>query len=46
VFDRRQGGVEHSGFGLGFERFIMFISGMKNIRDVVLCPRTSKSINF
>lgn len=43
---RRQGTVEHAGFGLGFERLIMFISGMQNIRDVILCPRSPKSINF
>ena len=43
---RRQGGVEHAGFGLGFERLIMYVTGMKNIRDVILCPRTPKSIHF
>ena len=43
---RRQGSVEHAGFGLGFERLLMYITGMKNIRDVTLCPRTPKSIQF
>ena len=43
---RRQGSVIHSGFGVGFERLVMFISGMQNIRDVILCPRSAKSINF
>lgn len=43
---RRQGSVVHSGFGVGFERLVMFISGMQNIRDVILCPRSAKSINF
>ena len=43
---RRQGTVKHSGFGLGFERLVMFISGMQNIRDVTLSPRAAKSINF
>ena len=43
---RRQGTVKHSGFGVGFERLVMYISGMQNIRDVTLCPRSAKSINF
>lgn len=43
---RRQGSVVHSGFGVGFERLVMFVSGMQNIRDVILCPRSAKSINF
>jgi asparaginyl-tRNA synthetase len=37
---RRFGGVEHAGFGLGFERMIMYLTGMKNIRDVIPFPRT------
>ncbi|MCL1983064.1 MAG: asparagine--tRNA ligase [Clostridiales bacterium] len=37
---RRFGGVKHSGFGMGFERLLMYLSGMANIRDVVSFPRT------
>ena len=37
---RRFGSVPHSGFGLGFERILMYITGMQNIRDVILYPRT------
>ena len=40
---RKFGTVEHSGFGLGFDRLIMFITGMSNIRDVIPFPRTPKS---
>lgn len=36
---RRYGSVPHSGFGLGFERFLMYVTGMQNIRDVIPCPR-------
>ncbi|HOJ65317.1 MAG TPA: asparagine--tRNA ligase [Spirochaetota bacterium] len=43
---RKFGTVPHSGFGLGFERLIQYISGMQNIRDVIPFPRTYKSINF
>lgn len=43
---RRYGSVEHCGFGLGFERFIMFVTGIKNIRDVIPFPRTLNSIEF
>lgn len=43
---RRYGSVVHSGFGLGFERFVQFISGMGNIRDVIAFPRTPKSAEF
>ncbi|NOR75106.1 MAG: asparagine--tRNA ligase [Draconibacterium sp.] len=43
---RRFGSVEHSGFGLGFERFILFVTGMGNIRDVIAFPRTPKSADF
>jgi len=43
---RRYGGVEHAGFGLGFERLIQYISGMKNIRDVIAFPRTPKHAEF
>lgn len=37
---RKYGGVKHAGFGLGFERLIMYMTGMQNIRDVLLFPRT------
>lgn len=43
---RRFGSVPHSGFGLGFERLIMLITGISNIRDVILFPRTPGSIEF
>ncbi len=43
---RRFGSVVHSGFGLGFERFIQFITGMGNIRDVIAFPRTPKNAEF
>jgi asparaginyl-tRNA synthetase len=43
---RKFGTVEHSGFGLGFERLIMFITGMRNIRDVIPFPRTPRSAEF
>lgn len=43
---RRFGTAPHSGFGLGFERLILFISGMQNIRDVIPFPRTPKSADF
>ncbi len=41
---RRYGSVPHSGFGLGFERIIMYVTGISNIRDVILYPRTVGSI--
>lgn len=41
---RRFGSVPHSGFGLGLERMIMYVTGMQNIRDVILYPRTVGSI--
>lgn len=40
------GGVKHAGFGLGFERMVMYTTGMKNIRDVIPFPRTVNSIEF
>ncbi len=43
---RRYGGVKHAGYGLGFERLIMYITGMTNIRDVELFPRTTGSCEF
>jgi len=43
---RKFGTVEHSGFGLGFERLLMFITGMSNIRDVIPFPRTPKNAEF
>ena len=41
---RKFGTVPHSGFGLGFERIIMYVTGMSNIRDVILYPRTVGNI--
>ena len=41
---RKFGSVPHSGFGLGFERIIMYVTGMSNIRDVILYPRTVGNI--
>jgi len=43
---RRYGGMKHAGFGLGFERAIMYFSGMANIRDVIPFPRTPKNAEF
>ena len=43
---RRFGTCPHSGFGLGFERLILFVTGMQNIRDVIPFPRTPKSADF
>ena len=43
---RRFGTVPHSGFGLGFERLIQFVTGMKNIRDVIPFPRSYREIEF
>ena len=43
---RRFGSVPHSGFGLGFERMMLFITGMGNIRDVIPFPRTPKNAEF
>ena len=43
---RKYGSVPHSGFGLGFERAVMYISGMNNIRDVIPFPRTPKNAEF
>jgi asparaginyl-tRNA synthetase len=38
--------VPHSGFGLGFERLLMLVTGISNIRDVIPFPRTPGSIDF
>ena len=43
---RKYGSVPHSGFGLGFERMLMYITGMANIRDVLPFPRTTKSLEY
>ncbi len=43
---RRFGSVPHSGFGLGFERLLMLVTGIKNIRDVIPFPRTPGGIEF
>ena len=40
---RKFGGVEHAGYGLGFERMIMYLTGIQNIRDVLPFPRTDLS---
>ena len=43
---RRFGGVTHAGFGMGFERMLMYLTGMKNIRDVIPFPRTPGNAEF
>ncbi len=43
---RRYGGCVHSGFGMGFERLIMYLTGIENIRDVIPFPRTPKNCEF
>ena len=43
---RRYGGCTHSGYGMGFERLIMYLSGVENIRDVIPFPRTPKNCEF
>jgi asparaginyl-tRNA synthetase len=43
---RRYGGCVHSGFGMGFERLIMYLTGVENIRDVLPFPRTPKNCEF
>ncbi|HBC91658.1 MAG TPA: asparagine--tRNA ligase [Pelotomaculum sp.] len=43
---RKYGGARHAGFGLGFERLIMYLTGMTNIRDVISFPRTPKNAEF
>ncbi|MFO8084408.1 MAG: asparagine--tRNA ligase [Desulfobacterales bacterium] len=46
IDSRKFGTVPHSGFGLGFERMMMFLTGISNIRDVTVFPRTPKNIEF
>ena len=43
---RKYGSAPHSGFGLGFERLVLFVTGMTNIRDVIPFPRTPKNADF
>ena len=43
---RKYGGTKHAGYGLGFERLIMYITGVGNIRDVLPFPRTTGSAEF
>ena len=43
---RRYGGAPHAGFGLGFERLILYVTGMANIRDVIPFPRSTGSAEF
>ena len=43
---RKFGGVKQSGFGMGFDRFIMYVTGMQNIRDVLPFPRTPRNCEF
>ena len=43
---RKYGSVPHAGFGLGFERFMQFVTGLSNIRDVIPFPRTPGNLSF
>ena len=43
---RKYGTVPHAGFGLGFERMMMLVTGITNIRDTIPFPRTPKSVSF
>ena len=43
---RRYGNFPHSGYGLGFERMMMYLTGMQNIRDVIPFPRTPNNAEF
>ena len=43
---RRYGGCQHAGFGLGFERMVMYMTGMSNIRDVIPFARTVGNLEF
>ena len=46
IDSRKFGTVPHSGFGLGFERMVLFVTGMGNIRDVIPFPRTPNNADF
>lgn len=46
IDSRKFGTVPHSGFGLGFERLVLFVTGMGNIRDVIPFPRTPNNAEF
>ena len=43
---RRYGGCKHAGFGIGFDRLLMYVTGMGNIRDVQPFPRTPNNLKF
>ena len=43
---RKFGGAKHAGFGLGFERMIMYLTGISNIRDVIPFPRTVSNLEY
>ena len=43
---RKYGGCVHSGFGMGFERLLIFLTGMENIRDVIPFPRTPSNCEY
>ena len=43
---RKFGGCIHSGFGMGFERLLIYLTGVENIRDVIPFPRTPNSCDF
>ena len=43
---RRFGGCKHSGFGMGFERLLIYLTGVDNIRDVIPFPRTPNNLDF
>jgi asparaginyl-tRNA synthetase len=43
---RRYGGCYHSGFGMGFERLLIYLTGVENIRDVIPFPRTPGNCDF
>ena len=46
IDSRKFGSVPHSGYGLGFERLVLFVTGMGNIRDVIPFPRTPNNADF
>ena len=46
IDSRKFGTVPHSGYGLGFERLVLFVTGMGNIRDVIPFPRTPNNADF